>query len=193
MEQLGLESPIVTVNGSEVWQAPHRLHQRHLLDPAIISELHRLARYYDTRYMAYSVGKISSNEQWVEDIYAEKWLKFGYQTENHQHRQEIINTLRGWESLEITSSNPLNIEINPIGVHKGAGVQAVCGLLGITMSQVVAIGDSLNDINMIRKAGLGIAMGNAQDEVKRAADKVTATNKEDGVAAAIRDYILSEG
>ena len=52
------------------------------------------------------------------------------------------------------------------------------------------MGDSLNDIAMIREAGLGVAMGNAQEEVKTAANAVTVTNNEDAVAHLIRDYIL---
>ncbi|MBW7458322.1 HAD hydrolase family protein, partial [Paenibacillus sepulcri] len=64
------------------------------------------------------------------------------------------------------------------------------GVLSIDMSQVAAMGDSLNDIAMIREAGLGVAMGNAQDVVKDAADAVTVTNNEHAVAHLIRDYVL---
>jgi hypothetical protein len=58
------------------------------------------------------------------------------------------------------------------------------------MSEAAAIGDSLNDIAAIRACGLGIAMKNAQDAVKAAADVVTDGNNEDGVARAIREFIL---
>jgi hydroxymethylpyrimidine pyrophosphatase-like HAD family hydrolase len=58
------------------------------------------------------------------------------------------------------------------------------------MDQVLAMGDSLNDIAAIRAVGLGIAMGNAQEEVKQVADDVTFTNEEDGVAAAIKKHIF---
>jgi 5-amino-6-(5-phospho-D-ribitylamino)uracil phosphatase len=57
---------------------------------------------------------------------------------------------------------------------------------------VIAMGDSLNDIAMIRAAGLGVAMGNAQDEVKKAADVITGTNHENGVAQIIQKYILAQ-
>lgn len=62
--------------------------------------------------------------------------------------------------------------------------------MGIDMSQVVAVGDSLNDIAAIRDAGLGVAMGNAQDAVKEAADVITLSNNEHGVAEIIKKYVL---
>ena len=58
------------------------------------------------------------------------------------------------------------------------------------MSEVIAMGDSENDIAMIREAGLGVAMGNAQDEVKRIADITTVTNNEHAIAQVIRTYML---
>lgn len=57
-------------------------------------------------------------------------------------------------------------------------------------SEVIAIGDNYNDINMIEFAGLGIAMGNAPDAVKQCADDITLSNDEDGVAKAIKKYLL---
>ncbi|MNN13460.1 putative phosphatase [compost metagenome] len=59
------------------------------------------------------------------------------------------------------------------------------------MSEVVAVGDSLNDLAAIEAAGLGVAMGNAQEAVKEKADVVTTSNNEDGIAWIIRDYILT--
>ena len=56
------------------------------------------------------------------------------------------------------------------------------------MNQVLAIGDSENDLEMLEAAGTGVAMGNAASEVKRAADDITAGNDEEGVALAIRKY-----
>jgi hydroxymethylpyrimidine pyrophosphatase-like HAD family hydrolase len=58
------------------------------------------------------------------------------------------------------------------------------------MKNVMAVGDSLNDLAMIKEAGLGVAMGNAQDTVKEAAAWVTSTNNEDGVAKAIQKWVL---
>jgi hydroxymethylpyrimidine pyrophosphatase-like HAD family hydrolase len=80
--------------------------------------------------------------------------------------------------------------LNPKGISKATGLQEVCKLLGITMDQIVAFGDSRNDLKMIQAAGLGVAMGNAQDVVKQAADHVTLTNVEHGIAAFIQKHLL---
>jgi len=60
------------------------------------------------------------------------------------------------------------------------------------MDNVMAVGDSLNDISMIKEAGIGVAMGNAQQLVKETADHITLTNQENGVAFAIRKWALKK-
>jgi len=71
-------------------------------------------------------------------------------------------------------------------------LEEVCQILHVPMDETVAVGDSLNDLAMIARAGFGVAMGNAQEEVKRAADWIAPTNEEDGVAEVIRRYLLGE-
>ncbi|MBP1154351.1 MULTISPECIES: Cof-type HAD-IIB family hydrolase [unclassified Paenibacillus] len=192
IEELGLRSPLVTVNGSEVWKEPGVLLERHVVAPELIRRMHALAVYYDTWFWAYCVGDIYNKERWVpeSELDAKQWLKFGYFTENVDSLAVIRQELASWNLLEITNSHPWNLELNPKGVSKASGLHQVCRLLGIEMSQVIAMGDSLNDVAMIREAGLGVAMGNAQDEVKALADIVTLTNEENGVAKVIRQYAL---
>jgi Cof subfamily protein (haloacid dehalogenase superfamily) len=94
--------------------------------------------------------------------------------------------------LEISSSlNYLNLEISPSGVTKASALQKVCNYLDIPLSTTAAIGDNYNDSRMLQISGLGIAMGNAPEEVKSAANVVTARNNQLGVAAAIQQYLLS--
>jgi 5-amino-6-(5-phospho-D-ribitylamino)uracil phosphatase len=85
-----------------------------------------------------------------------------------------------------TFSKPNYLEIIPIGVNKANALAEVARELKIEPLQVAAIGDGLNDVEMLREAGIGIAMGNASAEVKSAADWVTGTNDEDGVAQAVQ-------
>ena len=61
----------------------------------------------------------------------------------------------------------------------------MCAVLGISTAETIAFGDAANDIPMLREAGIGVAMGNATEETKAAADLVTATNNCDGIAAAL--------
>ena len=83
-------------------------------------------------------------------------------------------------------SKPGYLEVVPKGANKAAALRHLVTILGLNLSQVAAIGDGHNDIEMIREAGLGIAMGNAPVAVKSTADRVTGTNNEAGVAQAVR-------
>ncbi len=76
------------------------------------------------------------------------------------------------------------------GASKGAGLRWLAQRLGIPLEQTLAIGDGVNDLSMLRMAGLGVAMGNAAPEIRAEANAVTATNDDDGVARAIERYIL---
>ena len=94
--------------------------------------------------------------------------------------------------VEITSSMPRNLEVNAPGVNKGRGLLALAAELELDRRQVMACGDSGNDLEMIRAAGLGVAMGNASPDVLAAADVITLDNNHDGVAAAIETYVLHQ-
>lgn len=191
-DKLNLTSPIVAVNGSEVWRAPRELLKRKLLDPAQIRAMRDMALKYDSWYWTYAVNGLTRKEEWTDsiDIDQEQWLKFGFYTDNDENRARILEWLQEQDCFEITNSHPHNLEINPKGISKASGIREICALLGIDMSEVVSMGDSLNDMTMIREAGLGVAMGNAQQALKDAADLVTVTNDEHAVAKIIREHIL---
>ena len=93
--------------------------------------------------------------------------------------------------LSIYRSEPYFIEVMPRGWTKGAAIAGLIERLGMERGDVIACGDGLNDLAMIRYAGLGVAMGNAQSEIKAAADVVTGTNDEDGIVSVIEQYILN--
>jgi hydroxymethylpyrimidine pyrophosphatase-like HAD family hydrolase len=84
------------------------------------------------------------------------------------------------------------LEVLPPTVSKWAALYQLAVQLGIAAQDILAVGDDENDLEMIRHAGLGVAMGNATAAVKAAADYVTGTNAEDGLVQAIRCFILSE-
>jgi len=77
------------------------------------------------------------------------------------------------------------LDIAPDGVNKATGLEIVRERLGIPREHVIAIGDGRNDIDMLQWAGVGIAMGQAPAEVIEVADRVTGTDREDGVATAL--------
>jgi Cof subfamily protein (haloacid dehalogenase superfamily) len=86
------------------------------------------------------------------------------------------------------STNNGLIEIVPLGISKATGVEELARPLGITAEGVVSFGDMPNDVPMLQWAGLGVAMGNAHPEAVAAADEVTATNDEDGVARVLERW-----
>lgn len=92
--------------------------------------------------------------------------------------------------IELVGSLKYNIEINAAGVNKGKGLIKLGELLGICREEIMACGDGDNDVEMLGEAGFGVAMENAEEEVKRAADYITETNDEDGVAKAIERFVL---
>lgn len=87
--------------------------------------------------------------------------------------------------MAVTSSIYNNIEINCLEANKGDALLKLCGLLGIKPEESIALGDGSNDISMLRAAGMGIAMGNAELSVKQAADSVALSNQELGFAKTI--------
>lgn len=188
--ELGLETPMVTVNGSEVWKAPHELHFRALLDVELVRKMHALAEEFGVWFWAYTTERLYNRDHWAENLDEKEWLKFGYNTSDREVLHQILMRLQDMGGLQITNSSLDNLEINPAGITKASGIEQVCKLLGITMEQVIAVGDSLNDIAAIEAVGLGVAMGNAQDAVKEAADLVVASNNEDGIVQVIREYML---
>ena len=94
--------------------------------------------------------------------------------------------------LDVFPSEPYFLEVVPCGVDKANTLGVLMGQLGVTRDEVIAIGDGVADVTMLQLAGMGVAMGHAQDSVKICADYVTASNEEDGVAQAVEKLILAE-
>lgn len=88
----------------------------------------------------------------------------------------------------VTSGAPF-VEVAADGVDKGFGLAALCAHLGIEAAEVVAFGDELNDLEMIRWAGHGVAMGNGADAVKVIADEVAPTNDDEGLALVVEGLL----
>lgn len=96
-----------------------------------------------------------------------------------------------YEKYTVVRSTPFFLEFLNKEVNKGVGVEMLAKHLGVKREEVITMGDAGNDLHMIEYAGMGIAMGNAFDEVKEAANYITDSNNEDGVAKAIEKFVLS--
>ena len=93
------------------------------------------------------------------------------------------------ENLTVVQTAPFYLEVIPSCINKGQGVLDTCNSLGIDPKDTFAFGDAENDIPMLRTAGLGVAMGNASPAVKEAADHITLSNNEDGIAVTLTDFL----
>lgn len=92
--------------------------------------------------------------------------------------------------LDVGRSEPFYIELLPLGVDKATALRRLCEISAVPRENLIVCGDGYNDISMIKYAGLGVAMANAQEPVREAADYITLSNDEDGVAHVIEKYIL---
>lgn len=94
--------------------------------------------------------------------------------------------------LDVFRSEPYFLEVVPPSIDKGNTLGILLSKLSILPEEVVAVGDGVCDVSMLQLAGLGIAMGNAQDSVKACADVTTLSNEKEGVAVAVEKAILAE-
>lgn len=116
-------------------------------------------------------------------------LNFYPEGDIFKDREEVRKYLESNPAVTTVSGGYNNLEFTRADVNKGVGLQKMAQLLDIPVAQTMAVGDTENDLAIIRAAGVGVAMGNATAAVKSAADYITTSNNEDGVAAAIAHFL----
>lgn len=156
--------------------------------------------YYDeverSRSSFRSVDYILNTRNPVEDIYGfilshrdsieNININFDDISEKPAMREKLLTI----PEATITSSFNHNLEIGGATTSKADALEHMCGIFGITRDEMMAVGDSPNDIAMLKAAGIAVAVGNAKDEVKAVADYVAPSNNDDGVADAIDRFVL---
>lgn len=113
-------------------------------------------------------------------------IQFGDQNEKARMRKELEQIA----GITLTSSMANNIEIGGATTSKASGLAALSGLTGVGLGDIMACGDSHNDMAMLAEAGFSVAMGNGAGEVKELADYVAPSNEEEGVADAVERFVL---
>ncbi|MGL5893961.1 MAG: Cof-type HAD-IIB family hydrolase, partial [Bacteroidales bacterium] len=93
--------------------------------------------------------------------------------------------------MNIYRSEAFFLELVPLNIDKAESLARLLNHIGMNKEEMIAVGDGYNDLSMIQFAGMGIAMENAKPEVKEAANFITSSNDEDGVAAVIEKFILN--
>lgn len=112
-------------------------------------------------------------------------------TKNYEKLNEARKEVLKAGGFEIASSFRNNFEVMCDGVSKGRAAKVLADFYGISKDEVMCIGDNENDLSMIEYAGMGVAMGNAEESVKKAANYITDTNNNSGVAKAINKFIIN--
>ena len=194
-------------NGGAVMNSRDELIGRTYLDSKYIEPVYNILRPTNVTTMVHKGAKIFADNKVndythieseviglplnvVDDLPAfidwdiHKFLIAGDPDELKALEQRLIAALGG--EVDIYLSAPWFLEVMPKGTDKGTGLQMICDDAGIDIGEAIAFGDSYNDISMLKAAGLGIAMGNAEEAVKEAADTVTADCDEDGIAVALK-------
>lgn len=93
------------------------------------------------------------------------------------------------DRLDVYRSEPFFLEILPKNINKAKSLELLLNYVGATREELMSFGDGYNDISMIEYAGMGVAMGNAKEEVKKKADYITLSNEEDGIVAALDKFL----
>lgn len=154
----------------------------HLVEhPAITPAL---IHYYST-----TRTHISHLLEYMEEhhLQAEKFQTF---FENEDRKNRTMEILTKEENLDVSNSSPYNLEIVSAQAGKGNGLLALGKILGIRREEIMAIGDSRNDWDMLQKVGFPVVMANGDDETKKFARYIAPSNDENGVAHVIRELVL---
>lgn len=213
----------LTSNGAKVMDVlENRVVEEHLLSAELAEKALEICGKYDTLQEVYYDGISFAPEDMRDRIprYHKNPNMWEYIQKTRVWKQDILQMVRGsrqgldkiqilfadmeertraWrelsevEGLELVGSLGYNIEINAAGVNKGTGLVSLGRRLGIKREEIMACGDGDNDTLMLREVGFGVAMANAEEEVKKAADYITLSNEEDGVAQAIEKFALGGG
>lgn len=160
---------------------------RGLIDKLQISE--SLRTYIrDTRIVVDDLADyVSSNQLGIQKL----TLNFTPDTTGGlTAREDVTALLRKHPEYHYVSGGFRNIEVNKTGVSKAKGLRFLCETLHIPLTQTMACGDSENDYDIVTLAGIGVAMANAEEILLHAADFVSRSNNEDGVAFAVEQLVL---
>ncbi|MFE8700207.1 Cof-type HAD-IIB family hydrolase [Cytobacillus sp. FJAT-54145] len=113
-----------------------------------------------------------------------------------EHKEDLEDAQKAMQSMfaevDLVKLNDLRLDIVPKGVSKLNGLLYLGEQLGISRDEMVVIGDSVDDIDMLEQVGLGVAMGNAPVEVKQAADWVTRSNNQQGVGYMVKEHFRKQ-
>ena len=204
------EFPVASLNGSYITSLEEVLFSA-TIPSENLPKLQQMASSYNTSLLYYSgMQWFAEQESWATDKEA-KITDVPVRTGSFDQLQQIwekeevgmnklmavgapddIQKLQAEIRLSIDTvaaytSKPTYLEIMPLNASKALAIKYLCEMYNIPLSESIALGDNYNDVEMLKVAGKGIAMGNAPDDIKAIADAVTDTNQNDGVRKALEE------
>jgi len=214
IRELGIDLPVITYNGAMVitGKSEEILYERRM-PPENAKRVIELGNEYGTSVMVWAGNRLFVNK--VNDRaykYAEnsgvkpeligsvdevvkngvsKVLWYDDADVIEKYKNDVGRHLN--KNITYHTSQPIYLEFVDKNASKAIAMEKLGERFGIRREEMIAVGDGYNDLSMIEYAGLGVAMGNAPDEIKARADYVTLTNDEDGVAHVIRRFVLGDG
>ena len=210
-EALGLDVPLISYNGALVKSSSGETLSASYLEPSVVERVlvYVFARgWYVQSYSGDNLYYIEQTEaarvyETASKVFGEAVGRSGMLAHTAEvpkllvsvpveETEKVAAELRGTfrNEADVMQSSANYIEIVRPGVSKARAMLTVAEQRGIRPQEIMALGDSGNDADMLRAAGLGVAMGNALPAVKEAADEVTLSCEENGVAEAIRRHVL---
>jgi Cof subfamily protein (haloacid dehalogenase superfamily) len=212
-KELELSVPLITYQGAMVVMADGRVISHHPMDHQLSCQLLRFLRTFD-----YHINLYMGDELYIEKHSPES-RKYQARTRTYLNvvddlsefleksgqgptkfsliatPEQVLEVIRQvkekfGDKFQLTPSKPYFLEFGRPDMGKGVALDEMARKLGIRQDQVMAIGDSPNDLDMIEYAGWGIAMANAEDAIKEKAVWITTSNDEDGVAVALETWVL---
>lgn len=211
-KELEIEQPIICYSGALILDKDNKVLSKEFIDVSNLENIYKLASENNIHISLYK-----DNEWYIEEM--DYWAKQESEITNIIPKISDFNDLiEEWEiegtgpnkilcmanpneinflqenttatDLNIYPSKPTYLEIMPTNASKTSAINILQKKFNVERSEIIAMGDNYNDIDMLEYAGLGIAMGNAPDDVKKYANDITSTNNEDGVAEALKKYVI---
>lgn len=211
VRELGLDVPFITYNGAMVIEGKTMdILYHETIEPEYGMDILELVEEFSPTVLVFADNKLYVNEinertdrytrissmeanlrsdlQSIALKGATKILFYNEPEKVRKMEKKIMESLKG--KLNYHISKPFFLEVINSNTSKGIALEALAKNIGISSHEVIAIGDSYNDISMIEYAGLGVAVDNAYDEIKSRADYISKSNIDNGVAEVIERFIL---
>ncbi len=208
VKELRLDTPVVSCNGSVIYnhETKETLYSK-AIPKQIVTKIYQYAKDNEIDLLLYGTGFIASNfneryrfftkrnqelpvdvqgnfilvDGQEEEILSSDINKILFIEKDRETYFNLLDELSLYDSISVTRSKEEFIDIGPLDISKGEAVKKLALYYNLTSTQIIAFGDQYNDVPMLQYAGLGVAMGNAIEDVKKEANDVALSNQEDGI------------